>query len=144
MLEREPADEVPVEAVEVHAEGDRPKDEEDQEQSAHATLELDDQSFTVRFGSASYRFTGRNKQLFALLERINRRPGFRVQFDDLRSKGDVWDGSPVEDSTIRGAVTRLRKVLKSHDMVRLADRIATGTYRGSRYIVLHQADSPDA
>jgi len=143
LLEREPTDEMPVETVEVHAEGDKPKDEEDQEQSAHATLELDDQSFMVRFGTASYRFTGRNKQLFGLLERINRRPGFRVQFDNLRAKGDVWDGSPVEDSTIRGAVTRLRKLLRSQGMDKLADRIATGTYCGSRYVVLHHADAPD-
>ena len=87
--------------------------------------------------------TGRNKQLFALLERINRRPGFRVQFDDLRSKGDVWDGSPVEDSTIRGAVTRLRKLLTNQGMEELANRITTGTYRGSRHVVLHHADAPD-
>lgn len=143
LLEHEPIAETPIETAEVHASGDEPDDEEDQKQSDHATLELDDQSFTVRLGCASYHFTGRNKQLFALLERINRRPGFRVQFDDLRAKGDVWDGSPVEDSTIRGAVTRLRKLLKSQGMEDLANRIATGSYRGSKYIVLNQAHVSD-
>lgn len=143
LLEREPSGGTLTETAEVRADGDEPDDDEDQEQAIHAALELDDQSFTVRFGSTSYRFTGRNKQLFALLERINRRPGFRVQFDDLRSKGDVWDGSPVEDSTIRGAVTRLRKLLKSHGMEELANRIATGSYRGNRYTVLHHAHVSD-
>lgn len=104
--------------------------------SESSVLELDDQSFTVCCGNATFRFTGRNKQLFALLERISRRPGFRVTFDDLRSVGDVWDGSPVEDSTIRGAVTRLRKALKQHELTDVADRITTGTYRGSRYVML--------
>jgi hypothetical protein len=46
----------------------------------------------------------------------------------------------VEDSTIRGAVARLRKLLKHHGMEALAARIATGSYRGSRYVVLHSAE----
>lgn len=102
-------------------------------------LELDDQSFTARCGGSVYRFAPRNKQLFALLERINRRPGHRVSFEDLCSPGDVWDGLTVEDCTIRGAVARLRKLLKQHGMEALAARIATGSYRGSRYVVLRSA-----
>ena len=105
---------------------------------------LDDQSFTIRACGASYRFTARNKQLFALLERIRRRPGYRVSFDDMRGTGDVWDGSQVEDSTIRGAVARLRKLLKEHAMGQLAQRIITGTYRGSGYVVLQSDDAQDA
>lgn len=103
-------------------------------------LELDDQSFTARCGASIYRFAPRNKQLFALLERINHRPGHRVSFEDLCSPGDVWDGLTVEDSTIRGAVARLRKLLKQHRMEALAARIATGSYRGSRYVVLRSAE----
>ena len=106
--------------------------------------ELNDQSFTVKFGVSRYRFTPRNKQLFALLERISRRPGFRVSFDDLRSVGDVWDGLNVEDSTIRGAVARLRKLLGEHAMRDLAGRITTGTYQGRAYVVLRVPDEdPD-
>lgn len=106
-------------------------------------LELDDQSFTARCGGDVCRFTSRNKQLFALMERVNRRPGHRVSFDDLRSTGDVWDGLNVEDSTIRGAVARLRKLLKQHGMEALARRIITGSYQGSRYVLLRAADESD-
>ena len=107
------------------------------------SLRLDDQTFTIRFAGAAYRFAARNKQLFALLERINRRPDHRVSFDDLRSTGDVWDGLNVEDSTIRGAVARLRKLLKQHGMEALARRIITGSYQGSRYVLLRAADESD-
>ena len=102
--------------------------------------QLNDQSFTVTFAGNKYRFTPRNKQLFALLERISRRPGYRVSFDDLRSVGDVWDGLDVEDSTIRGAVARLRKLLSEHAMSDLARRIMTGTYQSRGYVVLRVED----
>lgn len=102
--------------------------------------ELNDQTFTVRCGGRAYRFTARNKQLFALLDRVRRRPGHRVSFDDLRANGDVWDGSQVEDSSIRGAVARLRKLLKTHGMDALAERVTTGTYQGRGYIVLQTAE----
>ena len=101
---------------------------------------LDDQAFTVRHGGRSYRFTARNKQLFGLLERINRRPGYRVLYNDLRSIGDVWDGASVEDSTIRGAVARLRKLLTTQRMASLSGRIITGTYRGDGYVMLRVGD----
>lgn len=107
------------------------------------SLRMDDQTFTIRCAGAAYRFAARNKQLFALLERINRRPDHRVSFDDLRSTGDVWDGLNVEDSTIRGAVARLRKLLKQHGMEALARRIITGSYQGSRYVLLRAADESD-
>ena len=106
---------------------------------------LDDQAFTVRHGGRSYRFTARNKQLFGLLERISRRPGYRVLYNDLRSIGDVWDGASVEDSTIRGAVARLRKLLTTQRMTGLSSRIITGTYRGNGYVMLRvgEADEDD-
>ena len=78
--------------------------------------------------------------MFALLDRISRRPGYRVLFDDLRAVGDVWDGLNVEDSTIRGAVARLRRLLSEHAMSDLAGRITTGTYQGRAYVVLQVAD----
>lgn len=104
-------------------------------------LLLDDQRFTVRLNGCMYQFSQRNKQLFALLERIVRRPGIRVDFDALRSIGDVWDGAHVEDSTIRGAVTRLRRVLKENGLTGVAQRIMTGTYRNHAYVVLKHNDS---
>jgi hypothetical protein len=118
------------------ADGGTPGDARPSEPSSAATLLLDDQSFTVRYGAASHRFPPRSKQLFALLERIARRPGHRVDFNDLRGIGDVWDGSQVEDSTVRGAVARLRGVLEDHGMGGLAARIQTGTYRNSGYVLL--------
>ncbi len=105
---------------------------------------LDEQTFGVRFGGRSYRFTPRNKQLFALLERVTRRPGHRVLYNDLRSIGDVWDGALVEDSTIRGAVARLRKLLSTQGIPALARRIVTGTYRGNGYVLLRIGDADDA
>lgn len=107
-------------------------------------FELDEQAFVVRCGDISCRFTSRNKQLFALLARISRRPGHRVLFDDLRAKGDVWDGSSVEDSTIRGAVTRLRKTLRENGLINLAARVTTGTYYGNCYVMLDDRDTPNA
>jgi len=104
---------------------------------------LDDQAFTLRYGNQSYRFTARNKQLFALLERVSRRPGFRVLYNDLRSIGDVWDGASVEDSTIRGAVARLRKLLTTQRMAGLSSRIITGTYRGNGYVMLRVGDADE-
>lgn len=104
---------------------------------------LDDQAFTVRHGGRSYRFTARNKQLFGLLERISRRPGYRVLYNDLRSIGDVWDGASVEDSTIRGAVARLRKLLTTQRMTSLSSRIITGTYRGDGYVMLRVGDADE-
>jgi len=104
---------------------------------------LDEQTFTVRHSGGSYRFTARNKQVFALLERITRRPGHRVLYNDLRSIGDVWDGASVEDSTIRGAVARLRKLLNGQGMRTLARQIITGTYRGNGYVMLRVGDPDD-
>ena len=112
--------------------------------SSAVDLKLDDQTFTVRCGTAAYRFPPRSKQLFALLERVARRPRHRVGFDDLRTIGDVWDGSQVEDRTIRGAVARLRGVLDDHGMGGLATRIQTGTYRNSGYVLLDVPGAPES
>ncbi len=115
-----------------------------EDSNSAALPELNDQTFTVRCGGRTYRFTARNKQLFALLDRIRRRPGHRVSFDDLRGVGDVWDGSQVEDSTIGGAIARLRKLLKAQGMMTLAQRITTGSYQGRRYVILQTADVASA
>ena len=115
----------------------------DEPGSPEPGLKLDDQAFTVRYGAGWYRFPPRSKLLFALLERVARRPGTRVDFDDLRTIGDVWDGLPVEDSTVRGAVARLRGVLEENDMADLAVRIQTGTFRGRGYVLLGASGEPD-
>ncbi len=103
---------------------------------------LNHETFTIICGEHHYRFTNRNKQLFALLERLNRRPGHRVSFDNLRDVGDVWDGSPVEDSTIRGAIARLRKILKESGMGHIGERISSCTYQGTAYVYLSTEDHP--
>ena len=134
----QPSMEAPVTAEPAAQPSSTPQPKDQQQSSA--LLELDDQTFTVSCGGGSYRFTARNKQLFALLDRIRRRPGYRVAFDELRAIGDVWDGSQVEDSTIGGAITRLRKLLKAEGMAPLAARLGTGTYQGRRYVILQVAD----
>lgn len=106
------------------------------------SLVVDPESFAIYCGDKCCQFAPRRKQLFALLERISRRPGHRVSFDDLRSTGDVWQGSAVEDGTIRGAITRLRKTLKDQDMADLARRISSGTYQGIGYAVLEKDSGP--
>lgn len=107
-----------------------------------ASLVVDSESFAIYCGDKRCQFAPRRKQLFALLERISRRPGHRVSFDDLRSTGDVWQGSAVEDGTIRGAIARLRKTLKDQDMADLARRISSGTYQGVGYAVLEKDGGP--
>ena len=101
-------------------------------------------------GAAAYRFPSRSNLLFALLERVARRPGHRVDFDALRAIGDVWDGSLIEDSpsdfaqgVVRGAVARLRGLLEEHGMGGLAVRIQTGTYRNGGYVLLDVPGAPD-
>lgn len=106
-------------------------------------LELDNQCFTIHFGGRSCRIPPRSEQLFALLERISRRPDHQVRFEDLCSPGDVWDGLSVEDSTIRGAVARLRKLLREHGMDALAERISTGTYQRRPYVMLRRIAETD-
>jgi hypothetical protein len=142
-----PVPPVSTDALPTHslgAGGDAPDDARPPHQASAATLVLDDQTFTVRYGTASHRFPPRSKQLFALLERVARRPGHRVDFNDLRTIGDVWDGSQVEDSTVRGAVARLRGVLEDHGMGDLAARIQTGTYRNSGYVLLDVPAAPES
>lgn len=97
------------------------------------TLKLDAETFAVRYGEHSCRFTSRHVRMFALLDRLWRRAGRHVYFDDLRQVGDVWDGQPVEESTIRGGFSRLRKLLRKNGMDEVADWIVTGRYRNRPY-----------
>lgn len=101
-----------------------------------SSFQITETAFEVRSNGLSHRFTGRSTKLFALLARIARRPGHRVQFDSLRALGDVWDGCDVDDSTIRGAVKRLKDRLRGAGMSPLADRISTGTFENRQYVIL--------
>jgi len=135
-VEPEESDEIIEASVDPIEEIEMPQETKEE---AHE-LVLSEQTFTITDGAHRYRFTQRNKQLFSLLARIHRRPGHHVDFDALRQVGDVWDGSPVEDSTIRGAVARLRKILKRQGFNHVARRITTGTYQGHGYVVLLTED----
>ena len=80
--------------------------------AATDALELDNQSFTVRMRGqrlpvcspeqATLRLAGADQPPAGPADLVRR----------SASTGDVWDGLNVEDSTIRGAVARLRKALK--------------------------------
>ena len=59
-----------------------------------------------------------------------------MPFDTLRDKGDVWDGVDVEDVTIRGAVSRLKKTLRSGGLADLAAAISTGRFQGRSFVML--------
>jgi len=98
---------------------------------------VNEDTFTVTADSKCHRFRGRSKLLFSLLARLNRRPGHQVPFSTLCEKGDVWDGAVVEDVTIRGAVTRLKKALENEGMTSLAAAISTGHYEGRPFVILN-------
>lgn len=98
---------------------------------------VDEDTFTVTAEGKSHRFTGRSKLLFSLLARIHRRPGHQVPFSALCEKDDVWGDAIVEDVTIRGAASRLKKTLKKAGMAKLAGAIVTGHYQGRPFILLN-------
>jgi ssDNA-binding Zn-finger/Zn-ribbon topoisomerase 1 len=98
---------------------------------------VDEQTFTVTAYEKSHRFTGRSKLLFSLLARIHRRPGHQVPFSALCEKDDVWGDVIVEDVTIRGAASRLKKTLNKAGMAKLAAAIVTGHYQGRPFILLN-------
>jgi hypothetical protein len=102
-------------------------------------LQVNDETFTVRMGRSEHTFRQRTKLLFKLLARLARRIGSRVSFDQLRQKDDVWDGSPVEDVTIRGAVARLKAELAQAGFHDLSDAISTGTYDNRHFAILDLA-----
>jgi hypothetical protein len=107
-----------------------------------ASLVIDGETFTVTAGDRNYVFRGRSKQLFSLLERIGRRPGRRVWFDQLREQGDVWNGLNVEDVSIRGAVGRLRQELRDAGMGHVAEAITTGTLQSRAFVIFDPASRP--
>jgi hypothetical protein len=104
--------------------------------TGQAQAVVDEQTFTITWEGRSFCFTGRSKLLFSLFNRISRRPGHLVSFSALCQKGDVWDDAIVEDTTIRGAVSRLKVELKKAGMASLAAAISTGHYGGRPYVIL--------
>lgn len=99
-------------------------------------FDIVESAFQVSMGGRQHTFDGRQNKLFALFRRISRRPGHRVDFHALRQQGDVWDGSQVEDSSIRSAVFRLKAALKSSELNDLADAISTGSFQNRPYVIL--------
>lgn len=106
-------------------------------------FQIVESAFQVTMDGRTYTFKKRSTKLFQLLTRIARRPGHRVQFDSLRQKGDVWDGYDADDSTIRGAIKRLKDRLRGAKMNALADSISTVTFENRQYVIL-AADSRSA
>ena len=99
-------------------------------------LVVDDKSLSVSYRGKTCKFSSRSKKLFILLKRLNRRPGQQVSFDTLRQNGDAFGEYNVEDSSIRGAITRLRKHLSKSQLKRLAQCLMTGTVDERGYAVL--------
>jgi len=96
---------------------------------------IDEGNLSVRYAGVTCRFPPRRKQLFSLLERLLARPGRRVSFADLCEIDGPWDGAQVDDSTIRGAVTRLKKNLRDAQLKVVADAISTSTFQGRGYVL---------
>lgn len=105
-------------------------------EAATPPFQIVESAFQVTMDGRTYTFKKRNTKLFALLLRIARRPGHRVQFDALREKGDVWDGYDADDSTIRGAIKRLKDRLRGARMEALANSISTGTFENRQYVIM--------
>jgi hypothetical protein len=104
--------------------------------AATLPFQIVESAFQVTMNGRTHTFKGRSTKLFALLLRIARRPGHRVQFDSLREKGDVWDGYDADDSTIRGAIKRLKDRLRGARMEALASSISTGTFENRQYVIM--------
>lgn len=99
-------------------------------------FEIMESAFQVTMEGQSCTFCGRSRQLFALLLRICRRAGHAVEFSALQQPGDVWGGSQVAESTIRGAVARLKKMLRAAKLTKLAEAISTGSYQNRQFVIL--------
>jgi DNA-binding response OmpR family regulator len=69
---------------------------------------LDPEGFEARLGNQSC-FLGNTRE-FALLARLNRRPGRYVSYDHLRD--DVWNDIETETNTIQRTVSNLRRKLR--------------------------------
>jgi DNA-binding winged helix-turn-helix (wHTH) protein len=109
----------------------------DGEEEAGDDFVINEEKFSVRARDGrKYVFRPRSKLLFALLARVARHRGHHVWFDQLRSGGDVWGQSRVEDSTVRSAVARLRAELRAAGFGDLAGALKTGNYKQRCYVVL--------
>ena len=107
--------------------------------SDDSTLRIDQETFTVHAAGSSITFENREIMLFTLLARIAQRPGHHVTFASLRAPGEIWGQRVVEDSTIKGAISRLRAKLSNGGLVAVAARIKTGTYQDRRYVLLRRS-----
>lgn len=107
---------------------------------------LDDDRMTVTYAGVTCRFPPRRSLLFRLLKRIIRRPGQRVSFAALCDHDGPWDGYSVDDSTIRGAVARLRAYLRESGLEAVAGCISTMTDGPRGYVLFDPSklDSSDA
>lgn len=109
-------------------------------------LRLDEETFTATYidaGGVERRCTlaGRFTKQFALLARIAKLPGRRVAFDDLRQPGEVFGDSRAEDSSIRGAVFRLKGSLIEAGLRDVASAISTCTFDRRAFVAFGLARS---
>jgi hypothetical protein len=98
-------------------------------------LRVDETRFLIWYKGKPYKYRG-PPRLFALIAKLVDEPGRHVYFDDLRLPDGLWGESRVEDSTLSGHVSRLRKRLTLAGLPEIAERLIVETYGNRRYVVL--------
>lgn len=91
---------------------------------------VNSETLTVSYKGRQCKFSARARALFALMERITRRPNHRVQFDTLRGPNGIYSEYETADQSIRTAATRLRSTLVKAKMDALANCIQTDSHEG--------------
>lgn len=100
-------------------------------------IRVDVPSRTVRWGAKKLVFSPRSFLLLSLFAKLDSNRGRAITFSSLMQQGSVWDGRQVEETTIRGAVTRLRQFLREGKMGAVADAITVETRGRDRCILFN-------
>jgi hypothetical protein len=99
-------------------------------------LVIDSEGFEARLGNLPPCFLGNTKE-FALLVRLNHRPGRYVSYDQLRE--DVWGDIETAKNTIQRTATNLRR--KLHD-AGLTSVVIDGTQKGYYRLAVVTSSEP--
>jgi DNA-binding winged helix-turn-helix (wHTH) protein len=97
-------------------------------------LSLNEEGMFVDYAGQRCKFPTRRLLLFNLLKIMLDHPGRRVSFETLRGPQGPWHNRGVGDSSIRGAVSRLREHLRASGLEALASAISTMTDDNNGYV----------